>query len=170
MKGPECQSSRLDPLSSGHHYRMLSKGRTKLCMFKSTWLQSRDCSVLLQRVGEAAVGWGKGLHWQVAGEESKDLVAVRDEEKRDRDGSQVPDQGSSEAHAVNWFQGQKKSIHRPQCLCAGPQLITGSGHCLPANQKNKLSVKMSPLPLGMAYLSSPSTSLGGRLQEAASAY
>lgn len=116
------------------------------------------------------MGWGKGLHWQVAGEESKDLVAVRDKKKQGCDGSQVPDQGSSEAHALNWFQHQKISIHRPQCLCSGTQLITRSGHCPPADQKNKLSVKMSPLPLGMAYLSSPSTSLGGRLQEAASAY
>lgn len=85
--------------------------------------------MLLQRARDAAVGWRKGFHWQVAGEEYKDLVAVRDEGKWSCDGSQVPDQGSSKAHAVNWFQGQKRSIHRPQCLCAGPQLIAGSGHC-----------------------------------------
>lgn len=126
--------------------------------------------MLLQRARKAAVGWEKGLDWQVAGEESKDLVAIRDVKKWRRDGSQVPDQSSSEAHVVNWFQGQKRSIHRPQCLCARPQLITGSEHCPLANQKNKLSVEKSPLPLGMEYLSSPSTSLGGRLQEAASAY
>lgn len=57
--------------------------------------------MLLQRAREAAVGWGKGFHWQVAGEEYKDLVAVRDEGKWSCDGSQVPDQGSSKAHAVN---------------------------------------------------------------------
>lgn len=66
---------------------MLSNGRTELCMFKRPWLQRRNCSVLLQRAREAAVGWGKGFHWQVAGEEYKDLVAVRDEGKWSCDGS-----------------------------------------------------------------------------------
>lgn len=119
------------------------------------------------QVREAIVGWGNGLDCRVAGEDSKDLAAVRGEGERDHDNSQVPDQGPGDACAVDWSQGQKRSIHRPQCLCAGLQVITGSGHCCPADQENKLSVEMSPLPLSMAYLSSPSTSLAGKLQEAA---
>lgn len=46
---------------------MLSNGRTELCMFKRPWLQRRNCSVLLQRAREAAVGWGKGFHWRWQG-------------------------------------------------------------------------------------------------------
>lgn len=48
---------------------MLSKGCVKLCTVKSTRLQS-ERSVLLQQAREAAEGWGKGLDWKRAGEES----------------------------------------------------------------------------------------------------
>lgn len=42
---------------------------------------------VLERPRKATAGWGKDWIWQVAGEESKDLVTLRSEKDRGSDNS-----------------------------------------------------------------------------------
>lgn len=68
LKGPECQSSRRDPMNGECHSRMLGKHRTQLSMHGSSQLQAERGdqvgTVAVSREAMAAGGRAWAGRWQ----------------------------------------------------------------------------------------------------------